>query len=190
MKQIIRGLLYGFIIVKLLFYRMVAKAFGDSLLNRYIERCDARNIRFILKKLGAHIHETSNLKDGLQVDNANFRYDHLKIAENCFIGKRVFIDLVDDIILHRDVVISKGVTILTHQDVGERMLKKYYQRKTGPVTFQEGCWIGANATILCGVTVGKCAVVAAGSVVTGDIPAYTVVGGVPAKIIKELNRTD
>lgn len=49
---------------------------------------------------------------------------------------------------------------------------------------EEGCWIGANATILCGVKIGKCAVVAAGSVVTKDVREYSVVGGVPAKHIK------
>jgi acetyltransferase-like isoleucine patch superfamily enzyme len=48
-------------------------------------------------------------------------------------------------------------------------------------------WIGSNATILPGVTVGDWAVIAAGAVVTNDVPPYTIVGGVPAKIIKRVN---
>ena len=47
-------------------------------------------------------------------------------------------------------------------------------------------WIGSNATVLSGVTIGEWAVVAAGAVVTKDVPPYTIVGGVPAKIIKKV----
>lgn len=50
----------------------------------------------------------------------------------------------------------------------------------------KNAWLGANSTILPGVTVGKNAVIAAGAVVTKDVPANTVVAGVPAKIIKKI----
>jgi len=55
-----------------------------------------------------------------------------------------------------------------------------------PIHIGKGAWIGAHATILQGVTVGDNAVVAAGAVVTKDVPANTVVGGIPAKLIKEI----
>lgn len=55
-----------------------------------------------------------------------------------------------------------------------------------PVHIGSNVWIGSNATILPGVTIGDGAVVAAGAVVTKDVPARTVVGGVPAKVIKEI----
>ena len=55
-----------------------------------------------------------------------------------------------------------------------------------PVKIGNNVWIGAHATILAGVTVGDNAVVAAGAVVTKDVPANAVVGGVPAKIIKTI----
>lgn len=54
----------------------------------------------------------------------------------------------------------------------------------GPIIIGDDVWIGFNATILSGVNVGKGAVIAAGSVVTKDIPAYAIVGGVPAKVIR------
>ena len=56
--------------------------------------------------------------------------------------------------------------------------------KYAPIVIGNDVWIGANAFIKCGVTVGDGCVVAAGSVVTKDVPSYAVVGGVPAKIIK------
>ena len=55
-----------------------------------------------------------------------------------------------------------------------------------PVRIGEDVWLGANATIVPGVTIGNGAVVAAGAVVTKDVPARTVVGGVPARVIKEI----
>ena len=56
----------------------------------------------------------------------------------------------------------------------------------GPIHLKKNAWIGANATFLHGVAVGENAVVAAGAVVTTDVPDNTVVGGVPAKVIKTL----
>lgn len=55
-----------------------------------------------------------------------------------------------------------------------------------PIVIGKNVWVGAHATILQGVTIGDGAVIAAGAVVTKDVPANTVVGGVPAKIIKEI----
>ena len=56
-----------------------------------------------------------------------------------------------------------------------------------PVLIRQGAWIGAGATILPGVSVGKYAIVGAGSVVTKDVPDYTVVVGNPAKTVKKLD---
>ena len=69
------------------------------------------------------------------------------------------------------------------------------QRSSGigtskPITFEENVWIGANATVLPGVTIGDGAIVAAGAVVTRDIPENTIVGGVPAKVIRTISEED
>ena len=57
-----------------------------------------------------------------------------------------------------------------------------------PIVIGDRVWIGMNATVLGGVTIGEGAVVAAGSVVTKDVPPFTVVGGVPARPIKDRER--
>ncbi len=59
---------------------------------------------------------------------------------------------------------------------------------TSPICIEDDCWIGANSFIAAGVTIGKHAVVAAGSIVTKDVPPYTVVAGNPARIIKRYNK--
>jgi acetyltransferase-like isoleucine patch superfamily enzyme len=61
----------------------------------------------------------------------------------------------------------------------------YYGR---PIRIGHNVWIGTHVTILGGVTVGDHAVVAAGAVVTGDVEPYTIVGGVPARVLKRLQR--
>ena len=79
---------------------------------------------------------------------------------------------------------APGLKIATiNHDVNERHTKYTY----GKVTVKKNAWLGLNVTICPGVTIGEYAVVGAGAVVTKDVPAYTVVGGVPAKVIKMLD---
>ena len=69
-------------------------------------------------------------------------------------------------------------------------LSPQYNRKNlyKPITIGNKVWIGSNATILQGVTIGDWSVVAAGAVVTKDVPDYTVVGGVPAKFLRGITK--
>ena len=186
MKFILKKILL--LVANFKYYRklVISKIFGDYVLNNFIETCSERHLVYFLNKLGADIAPTCNVRQGLVFDNTYFKYSNLKVSDNVYIGKKVFLDMVDDIIIEKDAVISEGVSILTHQDVGDRMLSQYYKRKTGAVTIGEGSFIGANATILCGVIIGKSSVIGAGSVVINNIPDFTVVGGVPAKYIKSV----
>ena len=78
------------------------------------------------------------------------------------------------------------VTALNHNfnDTTKRIDEQGVATKA--VTIADDVWIGANAVVLPGVTIGQHSVVAAGAVVTQDVPPYSVVGGVPAKVIKNL----
>jgi len=60
--------------------------------------------------------------------------------------------------------------------------------RSAPIVIEDNVWIASRAIILKGVTIGKGAVIAAGAVVTHDVPPYTMVGGVPAKILKQLGQ--
>lgn len=113
---------------------------------------------------------------------------NLKIGDNSFIGDDCLFDLADKIILGQQVTMAERVIILTHTNVGykDHPLQKYFPSIQKPVVFQDGCFIGVNVTILPGVTIGRESFVAAGSVVTGEIPAKILVGGAPAKMIREI----
>ena len=86
------------------------------------------------------------------------------------------------------VNLAQGITVTAlNHNFAEKGLRIDEQGvSTNPVTIGNDIWIGANAVILPGVTIGDHSVVAAGAVVTKDIPPHTLVAGVPAKIIKEL----
>ena len=109
-----------------------------------------------------------------------------KIALNgCYINRNCTIVSHKEIIIGRGVTIGPNVCIYDH----DHNLKYLLDNKLSPVVLEsvvieEKVWIAANATILKGVRIGKGAVIAAGSVVTKDVPPYAIVGGVPAKIIK------
>lgn len=86
-----------------------------------------------------------------------------------------------------DVMMGPNVIIITsshrHDDVNTHMI---FQGNTPPepVIIEDDCWIGFNVIILPGVKIGKGSIVAAGAVVTKSFPPYSVIGGVPAKVIK------
>ena len=97
--------------------------------------------------------------------------------------------IIGPVTIGSHVNLAQGITVtaLNHNfsDTTRRIDEQGIS--TNPVTIEDDVWIGANAVILPGVTIGQHAVVAAGAVVTADVPANTVVGGVPARIIKKIN---
>jgi len=118
-----------------------------------------------------------------------------RIGERCNIGKDVYIDSAvvvgDDCKIQNFATLYCGVTIGNRVFVGPHacFTNDLYPRavspdwKIVPTRVEDGASIGANATILCGLTVRRYAMVAAGAVVTKDVPAHALVAGVPAKVI-------
>jgi acetyltransferase-like isoleucine patch superfamily enzyme len=100
--------------------------------------------------------------------------DEIKIGNNCLFGSRIYITDHD----HGDTTL-------------EALLLPPEKRKLvskGPVIINDNVWIGDGVAILSGVTIGENAIVATNAVVTKDVPANTVVGGIPAKIIKTIDK--
>lgn len=115
---------------------------------------------------------------------------HTDFGSNIHIGKNVFINSgvmftdLGGIYIEDNVLIGPRVNLIT---VNHPIDSK--QRRgiiINPIYIEKNAWIGANSTILPGVTIGENAVVAAGSVVNKNVKANTVVGGIPAKILKEI----
>ena len=113
----------------------------------------------------------------------------LRIGDGTYIGRLSQINAWHSVRIGRDVLIADRVFIsdadhnYADADVPIRLQGDRY---VAPVALGDGCWIGIGAAILPGVTVGRNAVVAANAVVTRDVPDRTVVGGVPARVIKRM----
>ena len=111
--------------------------------------------------------------------------DHSNIGPYCYIGCSGHISIGNN------VMISPRVSIYAENHVFDQIdtTIKSQGVKKEKVVIEDDCWIASNSILLAGVTIGKGSVVAAGSVVTQDVPPYSVVAGVPARVIKN-RRTD
>jgi acetyltransferase-like isoleucine patch superfamily enzyme len=91
--------------------------------------------------------------------------------------------------LKRRSTVSPDVTFLSSMHPEEAEIPGNYGERS-PIVVKEDAWIGADATILGGVTIGEQAIVGAGAVVTEDVPPQTVVGGVPAEKLKKVSDSE
>lgn len=133
---------------------------------------------------------------------------HIRVGNNVHIGAGTKLISIHEIEIGNDVTIAWDCTIYDHnshsiyweerkndtrQEVtdylesGNPILRKDWTNvKSAPIVIKDKAWLGFGVTVLKGVTIGEGAVVAAGSVVTKDVPPYTVVGGNPAVVIKKI----
>ncbi len=115
---------------------------------------------------------------------------YINCGKHITIGKNVFINFdctflsLGGITIEDDVLIGPKVSLVTENHPLDPKERKGLIGK--PIHIKKNAWIGANATILPGVTIGENAVVAAGAVVSKDVPDNTIVGGIPAKFIKNV----
>jgi len=125
----------------------------------------------------------------------------ISIGDNVFVGGNTIIDCVEQIKIEDDVLISYGCLLVDSDNhsihYGSRKKDLADWRNGGghdwsttitrPIHIGKGAWLGARVMILKGVTVGECAVVGAGSVVSNDVPPFTIVAGNPARVVRKLD---
>jgi acetyltransferase-like isoleucine patch superfamily enzyme len=141
-----------------------------------------------LRLLGARVGRRVVLHDVRFFNLYRRGLSGLEIDEECFLGDECLLDLAEGIHLERQVTLAERVLILTHTNVGYRdhPLQSHFPAMAAPVVVETGAFLGANVTVLPGVRIGRRSFVAAGSVVTRDVPPGTLVGGVPARVLRPI----
>lgn len=122
--------------------------------------------------------------------NSNFSYSSITLGNDVYIGPHAMFRSIKDIRIGNKVLFGPHVYIMggdhNYREVGQYMfdVKKKREDDDLPVIIEDDTWIGCNVTILKGVTIGRGAIISAGSVVTKDVPRYAIAGGIPAKVLK------
>ena len=141
-----------------------------------------------LRLLGARIGPGAILHDVRFFNLYRRGLGGLTVGRDCFLGDECLIDLAEAVSLGDQVTLAERVLVLTHTNVGYRdhPLQRLFPPMAAAVVVEDGSFVGAGVTLLPGVRVGRGSFVAAGSVVTEDVPAATLVAGVPARPVRAL----
>lgn len=130
---------------------------------------------------------------GNHIESRNF-YPHcyiggsgLTVKSGTFISTECFFDLSDLIYIGKNVHIAMRCTFVTSTHFIDKCERRAGKVLHSPINIGDGCWIGANVSILPGVSIGKGTIIAAGAVVINDCEANSMYAGVPAVKIKTLN---
>lgn len=158
----------------------------------------SREAQKITVKLNSEFHEPEEIRQllsalwGYEVPESvgMFPPFNTDFGKNTVVGERTFINAgckfqdQGGIVIGDDCLIGHNATLCTinHDQDPDRRGDMEFR----PIRIENKVWLGANVTILPGVTIGEGAIVAAGAVVTKDVAARTIVGGVPAKVIKKI----
>jgi len=149
-------------------------------------------------------HETACIDDGAKIGDGSrvWHFSHVmsgaEIGENCNLGQNVFVAkgvrIGNNVKIQNNVSLYEGVVLEDHVFCGPSAVftnvktpRSAFPRNTSddylPTLVRKGASIGANATVVCGATIGEWAFIAAGAVVTKDVAAHALVAGVPARRI-------
>ena len=134
---------------------------------------DARIRKIYLRKMGIIMGQNTFSNLGLMLTIDEFSDEpKVRIGDNVSIGPNLTLIV--------DSCANNGVEINKIKEVKDKYTKK------GFIKIEDEVWLGACVTILPEVTIGKCSVIGAGSLVTKDVPSYSVYAGTPARLIKKL----
>jgi len=116
------------------------------------------------------------------------------IGENVYIPSDLKIsdhkNNINNIIINDRVSIGPSVILITDSSPNNSRLTKLFPLVSGKIILEDDVWLGANVIILPNVRIGECSVIGAGAVVNKDIPPFSIASGVPAKVIKTINKNE
>jgi UDP-2-acetamido-3-amino-2,3-dideoxy-glucuronate N-acetyltransferase len=153
-----------------------------------------------------HIHPSAIIDKGAEIGDDSMVWVNVQIREGAKIGKKcvlskdVYVDcnveIGDGCKIQNSVSIYDGVTIENQVFIGpsasftnDKVPRAFNPNwKITKTLVQQGASIGANSTIICGIVIGEYSMVAAGSVVTKDVPSYTLVAGNPALVVAKIDK--
>ncbi|MCQ9639538.1 sugar O-acetyltransferase [Chryseobacterium sp. WG14] len=180
-----------------IFERLLA---GETIFPNDLQIGRLREEAFAVKALLIQMNNSSDPEEITQLlsrildkeiqDVAVFTPIYINYGKHISIGKNVFINFdctflaLGGITIEDDVLIGPKVSLITENHPLNPQDRKGLIGK--PILIKKNAWIGANATILPGVTIGENAVVAAGAVVSKNVPDNSIVGGIPAKFLKDI----
>lgn len=158
-----------------LFYRLSTLPRLDT-----VKRLRGWHYRALLERAGKNLR----LAQGVRINNPGL----VSLGENCYLGDGVQLYAWNErIVIGSNVLVAAGVRMITRKhgfaDVGRPMSAQGYDN--APIVIEDDVWIGFQAVILPGVTIGRGSIVGAGAVVTRDVESYSIVGGVPARLIRK-----
>ena len=173
---------------------------GETILPNDPQMSRLREEAYAVKEMLVQMNVSSNPEEITQLlsrilnkelkNVAVFTPIYINCGKSISIGKNVFINFdctfltLGGITIEDDVLIGPKVSLITENHPINPQERKGLIAK--PIHIKRNAWIGANVTILPGVTIGENAIVAAGAVVSKDVPDNVIVGGIPAKIIKNI----
>jgi acetyltransferase-like isoleucine patch superfamily enzyme len=170
---------FGAIHLRLFLVQLLIRCLPDSAFG---------NVRAALYRAAGFVDIGANVYFGgmLQLRGYGDIYSRLHIGDGTIINAPCYIELNAPVVIGRDVAIGHHTTIITStHDLGPAA-RRCGPRREAPVAIGDGSWVGAQSTILGGVTIGPGAFVSVGSVVTKDVPANAQVGGNPSRVVRLL----
>lgn len=164
-------------IFKIIPYKIM---FGGRL-NVGFKQLLGKNTKIVVTRRGKLI--IGKMLEARRMDYISVQDGVMRIGNNVFMNQNVSVTCMESVQIGDRCIIANNVVIVDHDH-------DYVNGgfATAPVKIEKDVWIGANATVLKGVTIGEGAIVAAGSVVNKDVPAHTMVAGAPAKVVKEIKK--
>ncbi len=184
-------------------YKIIGKIKNRFRFRYYKKRLGSFDVKFYLGEnvemtdprcvhLGKSVGVGANTYLGPVTSYAGVAYNpKIIIGEGTWVGKNCSIAAIDKVEIGKHVLFAGHVHITDHSHGYEDVSKPVSLQpliSKGPVVIEDDCWLGFNCEILSGVRIGRHSVVAARAVVTKDVPAYSIVAGNPAKVVKQYDK--